>query len=336
MPPPTAITRERVPALYNYLKQKYAELYHYVEHGKEVSVVQQIVDHLKESFTVHGRAEMEQYLAEHGLAGVQTLVIGEKGAKSLDAAEEATTRMDNLSIAREMEKAGKDALTIKIATGWERGADGKWRYETSDATDIEKIRKVLSPSIDSKYKACLLKDIVSNEFLSAYPLIDDVEVIMAPALHEDEYNGEFDNQRNRIIVRIPEVLDFKKLQSTLEHEIQHVVQDEEGFASGGDSNTAKDAYLKQKGIYEIYYELQNDEKGFNQTRNRILSENSEYTKIKDISIRLDDLFDAIPVNATLEEAERFIKLFLPDWKRGIDYAQLEQDKREEILNQHKV
>lgn len=31
-----------------------------------------------------------------------------------------------------MEKSGKDAGTIKMATGWERGVDSKWRYETPD------------------------------------------------------------------------------------------------------------------------------------------------------------------------------------------------------------
>lgn len=61
--------------------------------------------------------------------------IGEQGAANLDRAEEATIRMDNLAVAREMETAGKDAKTIKIATGWERGADKKWRYEVDD--DIE-------------------------------------------------------------------------------------------------------------------------------------------------------------------------------------------------------
>ena len=45
--------------------------------------------------------------------------IGEQGAANLDAAEEANTRLDNLAVAREMEKSGKDAKSIKIATGWE-------------------------------------------------------------------------------------------------------------------------------------------------------------------------------------------------------------------------
>lgn len=58
--------------------------------------------------------------------------IGEKGASKLDKAEEATFRLDNLFVAREMEESGKDAKAIKLATGWERGADGKWRYEVED------------------------------------------------------------------------------------------------------------------------------------------------------------------------------------------------------------
>lgn len=58
--------------------------------------------------------------------------VGEKGAAAMDKAEEASVRLDNLSVAREMEAAGKDAKAVKLATVWERGADGKWRYEIED------------------------------------------------------------------------------------------------------------------------------------------------------------------------------------------------------------
>ena len=58
--------------------------------------------------------------------------IGEKGAERADHADEVNTRLDNLSVAREMEAEKKDAKAIKMATGWERGADGKWRYEVGD------------------------------------------------------------------------------------------------------------------------------------------------------------------------------------------------------------
>ena len=58
--------------------------------------------------------------------------VGQQGAAALDKAEEATTRLDNLGVAREMERQEKDAKAIKLATGWERGGDGKWRYEMQD------------------------------------------------------------------------------------------------------------------------------------------------------------------------------------------------------------
>ena len=63
---------------------------------------------------------------------IRYLFVGEKGAASMDKAEEASVRLDNLAVAREMEAAGKDAKAVKLATGWERGGDGKWRYEIED------------------------------------------------------------------------------------------------------------------------------------------------------------------------------------------------------------
>ena len=59
-------------------------------------------------------------------------ILGERGAMSLDQAEEVTFRMDNLLIAKDMEKAGKTPLEIRLATGWERGADSLWRYEIEE------------------------------------------------------------------------------------------------------------------------------------------------------------------------------------------------------------
>lgn len=64
--------------------------------------------------------------------------IGEKGAAEADHAEEVSVRLDNLSVAREMEAEKKDAKAIKMATGWERGADGKWRYEIADMKEFDR------------------------------------------------------------------------------------------------------------------------------------------------------------------------------------------------------
>lgn len=80
--------------------------------------------------------KFNDYLESKGLL---FQVIGEQGAKRLDEVEEATTRLDNLSIAKEMESQGKDAKSIRLATGWEKGKDELWRYEIDDSkvrTDV--------------------------------------------------------------------------------------------------------------------------------------------------------------------------------------------------------
>lgn len=67
-------------------------------------------------------------------------IVGTTGARALDKAEGTTVRMDNMDVAEEMEAAGKDAETIWLATGWERGADGKWKYEVLEDFAYEEPR----------------------------------------------------------------------------------------------------------------------------------------------------------------------------------------------------
>ena len=147
--------------------------------------------------------------------------IGEQGAAALDRAREATIRLDNLAIAREMESAGKDAKAIKFATGWERGSDGKWRYEIDDLFDLQE-------KIEAKEnKNVILKDILNNDDLfDAYPYLKKVEVMFSDNL---DFNGIYNP--NTEIIFINNNLENKL--SVLSHEIQHIIQYLEGFARGG-------------------------------------------------------------------------------------------------------
>jgi hypothetical protein len=87
-------------------------------------------------------------------------LAGERGAAAADKAEERTARMDNLSVARKMEEEKKDAKAIKIATGWERGADGKWRYEMPDAK-IKDTMDVGGGHIVKRYEDDMAEDLKS-------------------------------------------------------------------------------------------------------------------------------------------------------------------------------
>ena len=171
-------------------------------------------------------------------ADIRFSIIGEKGAAALDQAEEATTRLDNLAIAREMESANKDAKTIRMATGWERGADGKWRYEIEDV-------KLKDTNILNTSESVTLGDIVEDNVLfTAYPDMKDIVV------DKNVSNGDLAKYNGNIGLSA-ELLDMPSstIRTALIHEIQHAIQEREGFAGGVQSPNAE-YFVKRKAELE--------------------------------------------------------------------------------------
>ena len=175
--------------------------------------------------------------------------IGEQGAANLDRAEEATTRLDNLNVAREMEGAGRDAKTIKMATGWERGADGKWRYETRDI-QLEPFRRLALSVFPKSWlrelpleqegsRALTLEDIVkqnktTEELFTAYPKLLDTKVKFIGRKGSIAY---YDVQNNVIMLNFSERKEVFRMNKYLNHEIQHAIQIIEGYSYGGGLDT---------------------------------------------------------------------------------------------------
>lgn len=166
-------------------------------------------------------------------------LIGKKGAEVLDHAEEVNTRLDNLNVARQMEEAKKDVKAIKMATGWERGADGKWRYEIADSKlndmmDVDgKGKMVKRHKEDMLWTSGKLGEVVvAPELFKAYPKLKDVRLETDSIMNNLPSNGEYNAKTNTITIHADEL---KYLNSILNHEIQHVIQNLEGFAQGGDS-----------------------------------------------------------------------------------------------------
>lgn len=182
------------------------------------------------------------------MGGIRFRFIGERGARNLDKTEEATTRLDNLNVAREMEAAEKDAKAIKMATGWERGADGKWRYETEDV-------KLKGFDWISQKKALKLQDIVDdNELFTAYPILSEIKIKKGRGYR----GGSYSNEKKELELKLGEIREDikyfgyvtsyneKYFKETVIHEIQHAIQDIEGFASGGSSSTIIDQQIWDK------------------------------------------------------------------------------------------
>ncbi len=172
----------------------------------------------------------------------RNMFVGEKGATEADKAEEVSTRLDNLSVARRMEEAKKDAKTIKMATGWERGSDGKWRYETGDAKIKDTIE--LDGKTFKRYEEDMLwtsgkfGDVVdAPELFKAYPELRDVRIETDAVLNDMPSNGEYNPRTNTITIHSD---DLKYQNSILNHEIQHAIQNIEGFETGGSAENVRE------------------------------------------------------------------------------------------------
>ena len=191
-------------------------------------------------------------------------IIGEVGATNLDRAEEATTRMDNLRVAREMETAGKDAKAIKLATGWERGAEKLWRYEVADDQMYYNFPEILTALDEGKYYVSAANDYVlsktenealtgkrkgveistantvvypleqvigkDSDTLKAYPTLRGAKVVFDNSLPASSGFWSPSNQEIHISLLQP---DADEVRNILIHELQHAIQDREGFAKGG-------------------------------------------------------------------------------------------------------
>lgn len=175
-------------------------------------------------------------------------LAGERGAAAADKAEERTIRMDNLSVAKDMEKNKKKAKAIKAATGWERGADGKWRYEMPDAK-IKDTMDVGGGHIVKRYEDDMLWNggklfdvIDASELFKAYPQLKGVRIDTDSIMNDMPSHGEYDSKTNTITIHADEL---KYMNDILNHEIQHAIQGIEGFATGGSPTTIRGEVKKR-------------------------------------------------------------------------------------------
>lgn len=175
-----------------------------------------------------------------------------------------------LNTAKEMEKNGADAETIRQKTGWFRGADGKWRWEIDDSgmeyrrdgdaqllnepeyrrlqeltgkwaksfeengaplsaseeAEMNELQETYSDRVwDEKY---LLRDFLKHdELFKEYPYLNRVSLVFDELGYGEK--GFFDRRSNTIVLSDSLI---GTAEDTLIHEIQHVIQKIEGFASG--------------------------------------------------------------------------------------------------------
>lgn len=200
------------------------------------------------------------------------------------------TRLISLLQTNDQENARK----IKLATGWERGADGKWRYETpdfeyhpnGDARQNDKYKesdwyKELYDLEERLFNGETLTDEETKRFDELAARENEIRdneknterIYLDDYVKDDElFNAYPELKQTRVdFVDIPSAqyaglyyvnenritINIAKSidnKSTLAHEIQHAIQRIEGFANGGTGSYARYVLLLRDN--EKYYFLQ--------------------------------------------------------------------------------
>ena len=243
-------------------------------------------------------------------------LAGERGAAAADKAEERTFRMDNLSVARKMEEKKKDAKAIKMATGLERGADGKWRYEMPDAK-IKDTMDVGGGHIVKRYEDDMLWNggklfdvIDAPELFKAYPQLKGVRIDTDAIMNDMPSHGEYDSKTNTITIHADEL---KYMNDILNHEIQHAIQGIEGFATGGSPTTIRGEVKKRfnevtKQIKQLRAEGKEDEAKALIEKNRGLYDaymkNDDFNSYKSLAGEVEARIVQERMNMTPEERRK--------------------------------
>lgn len=133
--------------------------------------------------------------------------------------------LESLREAQAMLSAGADMESIRKATGWHEGMDGKWRFEINDSR-----MQLRTDAADIPNYTTLGELVDAPELFEAYPDMADLSVTFHTL--EDGQNGgysrKFDSiELSRDLKNRPETL-----LNSLIHEVQHAIQSREGFASG--------------------------------------------------------------------------------------------------------
>ena len=200
---------------------------------------------------------------EENDATLDFLLAGEKAKKHDPAA---------LDKAKRLSVMGKTPPQIWKETGWVKGQEGKWRFELDDSKmkfrkkdgkicDVLRISELNFQSMteglsDAESDEFLrlrqaasrgelsapLSDVISYDLLfEAYPALKDVFV--KSDYHAIGMGKAAYDPGTKTIYLSPQA-NGAKLRQTLLHEIQHAVQDEEGFASG----SSPDYWRERSGI----------------------------------------------------------------------------------------
>lgn len=163
--------------------------------------------------------------------GEAAVESGEGKRHSLAGANSRTADLNSLGGAYQMYQNGVSMDTIRKRTGWWLGKDGKWRYEISD----KEMRFNPEGYVDNPQT---VGDYVKHDRLfAAYPWIADIPVHIVDVVTggSPATNGKYSPDRK--FIELKKGLTSEKAKYVLSHELQHAIQQAEGFVRGTSPKT---------------------------------------------------------------------------------------------------
>ena len=243
--------------------------------------VTKIKDVTKDTLDSYGEKPQTQFLRTSSTNSISNTEQKSNIKYSIAGEKALNKNNEYLKQAKVMELAGKTSEEIRKDTGWFRGLDNKWRFEIDSSEmkvdtkgkfhrnpDISRYQTLLEKAyftgtateaeikelqqLDKTLKGALtepkkLGDLIDYpQLLEAYPDLADVNIVFSEDL--GEIKGTYSSKRNEIVINKSLKSNMKELKQTLLHEMQHAIQDIEGFAKG--SNTIGLDYWNSAGEIE--------------------------------------------------------------------------------------
>lgn len=183
-----------------------------------------------------------KHLMRRAYADAKLMLANERGLIGGVRAKGAPT--GQLAKAQEMLAEGKDKNEVWRGTGWMKGVEkgNVWKFEIDDSG--AKWKPGFIADIKTRFRKTLkLKDVFIHPVLyEAYPSLKDVKLKIEKLPQGN--NGTYNTETNTIIINSTQAVDVKDegdiqhaTRTILLHEIQHAVQEIEGFARGGSPET---------------------------------------------------------------------------------------------------
>ena len=266
-------------------------------------------------------------------AGSYNQIVGKEGAYHL-----GWDVYSGMWTAEKMRSEGKTPEQIRLATGWEVGADGKWRFEIPDMklkddiyADLDKLDKEVKAELDeqlmskegAEYEAAeadvrkrrsnavvkkTLGDIVdAPELFEAYPKLRYMTVEFGPL---DRGVGAYYDPHEKLIRLSNEkpLLGLKDKDGigVLVHEVQHAVQDIEGFTSGASPSSFPKAGEALAKDMSRLFELKKSSENYKKYREaaQAFEKSLESGESIDESMRAFDAARELPGNAEIFAEEQ--------------------------------